>query len=52
MRQVVVHVSTAFCFTNHTPTEECVYATDYEWRDVLKYANLPDSHALDLLGSK
>lgn len=50
--KVVVHVSTAYCFTNHTPTEECVYDTDHDWRDVLKYAQLPDSDALDLLGNK
>ncbi|XP_034234298.1 putative fatty acyl-CoA reductase CG5065 [Thrips palmi] len=50
--KVVVHVSTAYCFTNHTPTQECVYTTDHDWRDVLKYAKLPDADALDLLGDK
>lgn len=49
---MVVHVSTAYCFTNHNPTQEGVYPTEHEWRHVLKYANLADADALDLLGDK
>lgn len=54
MRQLkaLVHVSTAYAFTDHNPIKECVFETQHDWRDVIKYASLPDAQALDTLGPK
>ncbi|XP_052131985.1 putative fatty acyl-CoA reductase CG5065, partial [Frankliniella occidentalis] len=49
---VLVHISTAYCNTNINPTMERIYPTEHNWRDVVKYVNLPDVDVLDDLGEK
>ncbi|XP_034249185.1 putative fatty acyl-CoA reductase CG5065 isoform X4 [Thrips palmi] len=52
--KVLVHVSTAYSYTNQNPIEEHVYSNTLDWRRALQLAELPakDQKAIDFLGPK